>query len=203
MTVLLSLDLSTTETGYAKFDIASKTLLSYGSLKSPFRNPIVKGKATYEYPVLQTLKIRGLVALILGLIDVDVTFICIEEINRGKSRLGQKVLDSLHAVLLETMRLKHLQMVTFFDSDGKEGWRSVRGLKLQLSDFDKVTNKANKKLNKKLGKKEKKLPVITQKTLACRYVNKRYNLNLDPDTQSDAGDAIGLGTFVLDKVLNA
>ncbi len=199
--ILLSLDLSSTCTGWAKLDIESNKLLSFGSIYPSFKNPVTKKIPKYSYPQLHVLKLRELADQVIELLDDSIKVIAIEEINRGKSRIGQKVLDSFHAVLLERMPWEYTQKVIFYDSDGKDGWRSVNGLALQLSEFDKLSNKNAKKLNKKLGKGEKKLPIITQKTLAVRYVNKRYELTLKEADDSDAADAIGLGTFVLDKVL--
>jgi hypothetical protein len=201
MKILLSLDLSSTCTGWAKFDIESKKLLSYGSIYPSFKNPVTKKIPKYSYPQLQVLKLRVLSDQIIEIVDINTSVIVIEEINRGKNRLGQKVLDGLHFVLLERMPWDYVQRVFYYDSDGRDGWRSVNGLALQLSEFDKLSNKNAKKINKKLGKGEKKTPVITQKTLAIRYVNKRYQLNLTEAEDSDAADAIGLGTFVLDKVM--
>lgn len=200
MRVLLSLDLSTTCTGWAKLDLDTKELLEYGSMYPEIKNPVKKGVPTYEYPEWQVLKLRALSDQVLKLIDEDVEQIVIEEINRGKNRLGQKVLDGFHFVLLERMASERVKTVFLIDSDGKIGWRSQNGLKLQLSTFDKETNKKNKKLNKKLAKGLKKLPVVTQKTLAVRYVNKRYELTLTEEDDSDAADAIGLGTFVVDRL---
>lgn len=201
MKTLFSLDLSTTCTGFAKFNLDTHELIAYGSIKPDYKNPKKKGIPQLSYPQLHVLKLRKLADQVLELLDSSISVIVIEEINRGKSRLGQKVLDSFHAILLERMPWDYVQRVFYYDSDGRDGWRSVNGLGLQLSEFDRLSNKTAKKLNKKLGRKEKKSPIVTQKTLAVRYVNKRYELNLTEAEDSDAADAIGLGTFVLDKVM--
>jgi hypothetical protein len=174
-------------------------LLEFGVIEPDYRNP----KKLLAYPQMHILKLRRLADQVLELIDVSVKKIVIEEINRGKNRLGQKILDGFHFVLLDRMSWDMARLVTFWDSDGLTGWRSAQGLGLQLSEVDKAINKDRKKFNKKLGKKERKLPLITQKTLACRFVNKHYGLKLDADqdsTDGDKADAIGLGHFYLHKV---
>lgn len=203
---LLSLDLSTSATGWAKFHLETGELLSFGVIIPDFKNPTKKGVPTYAYPTAQVLKIRRLSAQILELIDSDVEKIVIEEINRGVQRIGQKVLDGLHFILLEKFPPGALARVFYEDSDGRYGWRSANGLKLQLSDGDKLVNKERKKANKKLAKGQKKFSIITQKTLACRFVNKQFGLSLDNDlreTDGDIADAIGLGYFAWKKVLYA
>lgn len=200
MNVLLSLDLSTTCTGWAKFCLDTFALLSFGIIVPDFKNP----KKLLAYPQLQVLKLKRLAEQVIELIDTSVKKIVIEEINRGKNRLGQKVLDGFHFVLLSLMEPWTLPLVNFRDSDGLTGWRSAQGLRLQLSALDKASNKERKKFNKKLGRGQKKLSVVTQKTLACRFVNRHYDLALDCDveeTDGDKADAIGLGHFYIHKVL--
>lgn len=195
---LLSLDLSTNATGWAKFCLETNQLLSYGVIEPSFKNP----KKLLVYPQHQTLKLKTLAEQVLELVDESVQKIVIEEINRGKNRLGQKCLDGFHYILLARMSPDALAMVSFRDSDGLTGWRSANGLRLQLTPSDKLLNKERKKLNKRLGRGQKKLAIITQKTLACRFVNKQFGLKLDADveeTDGDKADAIGLGYFYLNK----
>lgn len=185
--------------GWAKFCMNTFALLAFGVIEPDYKNP----KKLLAYPQMHILKLRRLADQVLELIDAKVRKVVVEEINRGKNRLGQKVLDGFHFVLLERMPWDIAQMVTFWDSDGLTGWRSAQGLGLQLSEVDKATNKDRKKFNKKLGRREKKLHIITQKTLACRFVNKHYGLKLDEykdSTDADRADAIGLGHFWLHKV---
>lgn len=204
MRTLLSLDLSTTCSGFAKLDMDTKALITYGVLKPNFKNPKRKGISQFMYPQIQLFKMRELAQQVIDLIDPTVEKIVIEEINRGKNRLGQKVLDGFHFIVLDRMKESDLFKVQYFDSDGKDGWRSAKGLALQLSDLDKMINKERRTFNKKLGKETREMPVITQKTLACRFVNKQFGLHLDDDSDSshaDIADAIGLGWFYLTKVL--
>lgn len=201
---LLSLDLSTTNTGYAKIDIASKCIVQMGNVKSKIKNPTKKGIPLYKYPIYQKLKIASIVEQLIILInDPEVTEIVIEEINRGKARLSQKILDGLHHVLLDRLTIPQALKITYVDSDGENGWRSRNGLNLILTEKDKLYNKEARKYNNMLKKsksKGKKRPLITAKTLACRYVNKEYNLELDDwarKTDEDLADALGLGYFYL------
>ena len=203
---LLAIDLSSTCTGYSLWDIESKSLLEYGFLKPSFKVPKVKGIPTLSYPQLQASKLAHFAEELVREImqDESITYVAIEEINGSKNRLGQKTLDGLHWLLLDRMPKNLFGKVRYFDSDGKTGWRSAQGLKLQLSEQDKMLNKDTKAFNKKIAKGTKKKPVITQKTLAARLVNKLFNLSLDVDvneSDADIADAIGLGYFVLTKVM--
>lgn len=192
---LLSLDLSTTCTGWAIYEISSKRLISYGIIKST-----AKKINKLTYPEKQLLKIQNISIQIVELVlQWKPCMIIIEEINRHKSRMSGKTLDMLHGVLLY-MFVDHnlIDRVLFFDSDGAIGWRTK--LRLLMSAEDRLKNKERKKLNKKIAKGTKKLPIINKKHLACRYVNKRFGTNFDVDlnaTDNDTVDAIGLGISFL------
>lgn len=184
---VLALDLSTTSTGYALFQKGE--LLEYGNLKP-------SGAGLSKLPKLaQTLlKMERLADEILCLVqNYKPDLIVIEEIAGSKNRLGQKTLDGFHWIVLKTLR-NFLQIISFYDVTGAAGWRTH--LQLKLSDADKAQNKEAKKLNKKLAKGTRKLPIIGPKHLACRYVNRRFNTNLDVDersTDADICDAIAMG----------
>lgn len=198
--ILLSLDLSTTCTGWAKWDIKRKRLLSYGKLKPLVKNPKKKGVPLLEYPFIQLLKMQDLSEQIKTLITDDISHIVIEEVNQGKNRIGQKVLNGLHWILLERLKSGDLKKVSFCDSDGKVGWRS--GLKLVLSDADKLYNKSVKKLNKDI--KGKKVQKITLKTLSCRFANREFGLDLNAErdiADADMADAINLGYHIIVRFL--
>ncbi len=125
--------------------------------------------------------------------NIEVDHIVIEEINRHKSRMSGKTLDILHGILWDRMG-ELCDKITYIDSDGLTGWRTQ--LRLIMSDADRQQNKESKKLNKKLLKGSRKLPIITKKHLAARFVNKHYNLSFDVDvnnTDNDIVDSIGLG----------
>jgi len=200
--MILSLDLSTTNSGWAKFSL-KRELVAYGEMAPKVKNPVVNKVPKYTYPEIQLLKMRDLVDQLLTLLTDDLEKIVIEEINRGKNRLGQKTLDGLHWLLLDRMPQKFRDMVVYVDSDGASGWRSKEGLALQLSPLDKEKNKEIRKFNKKHGFKngtKNAKPLITQKTLACKYVNKRFGLSLDENKRTkdaDIADAIGLGDCYL------
>lgn len=201
MSKLLSLDLSTSNTGWATFDIKERRLLEYGDMAPDAPRDANGVKLPPNYPEIQVKKIRSICEKILTLITPDVSVIVIEEINRGISRLGQKVLDGLHFMLLDRFPDGHLKKVVFIDSDGANGWRSRTGLGLQLSDVDKEVNKLAKSFNKKSGLKIKK-KLVTQKTLACRFVKKTFGVVLDEGQRAkdaDIADAISLGWHYLTR----
>lgn len=193
MKTLLSLDLSTTCTGFSLFNIDG-TLLTYGTIKPATKiNDLVLSKLKYPHP--QLLKMIDLSLKIKQLIEIQKPhLIVIEEIAGSRNRLGQKVLDSLHFLLLYHIQ-ECIPIISFFDVTGAEGWRTM--LELRLSDADKAQNKEAKKLNPKLAKGTQKLPIIGPKDLACRYVNVQFGLNLNPQvnsTDSDIGDSISMGS---------
>lgn len=191
---LLSLDLSTTCTGYAVFDCSNKTLIEYGTIK-----PKVKGISKLKYPLQQLEKMISLSCQIMNLIyKYEPSNIVIEEIAGSKQRLGQKVLDGLHWVLLMYMKDSFpFENIHYYDVTGAAGWRTH--LKLKLTDEDKEWNRESRKLNKSLAGKDK-LPIRGPKHLSTRYVNFKYNLNLNVDqrsTDGDIADAVSIGDAFL------
>jgi len=193
--IILSLDLSTTCTGWAILDIKSGKLLTYGTIK-----PKVKNISKLKYPIQQLLKMRSISSQIIDIIEQNnnISYIVIEEINRHKSRLSGKVLDGLHFILLDRFSESDLSKVRYIDSDGLSGWRTL--LKLRLTEADKLNNKESRAINSKLKKGSRKIPIIGQKHLAARYVNRVYGLNLNVDSNrfdADVADAIGLGSAAL------
>lgn len=197
MKTLLSLDLSTTCTGWSTFDIQTKTLTSYGTIKpgSKFNGVSI---SKLKYPQAQLFKMIDLSLKVRQLIlECKPSMIVIEEIAGSKNRLGQKVLDSYHFVLLYHIQ-EFIQIISFYDVTGCDGWRFHLGLK--LSDADKINNKEAKKLNSKLAKGTPKLPIIGPKDLACRYVNEKFKLNLDAQTNqfdADIADSVSMGDSYL------
>lgn len=187
---LLSLDLSTTCTGWSVLDETGK-LITYGIIK-PFTGvPVSK----MTYPLQQLTKMIDISLKVRKLIeDFKPHHIVIEEIAGSKQRLGQKVLDGLHWIVLFHNQ-EYISIVSFFDVTGPNGWRTALGLK--LNDADKLANKEAKKLNKELGRGVTKMPIYDAKDLACRYVNSTYGLALDPQVNqydSDIGDSIAMGS---------
>lgn len=178
---LLSLDMSTTCTGYSVFDIEKKTLLVQGLIK-----PATKGGvAKMHYPRQQLTKMVDISSQILLLIrEFSPHIIVIEEISGSKNRMGQKTLDGLHFLVIWAIQ-DYLDIVKFYDVSGNQGWRYH--LQLRLSEADKLANKEAKKLNKKLPSSQR-IPIITTKHLACRHANARFNLGLNCDLRVSDGD---------------
>ena len=188
MRVLLSLDLSTTCTGWSVLDVDSNKLITYGTLK-----PSTKGLSKMIYPRQQLMKMIDLSFQIRTLIEnYKPNYIVVEEIAGSKQRIGQKVLDGLHWIVLHNNQ-GMMDILSYYDVTGVDGWRTHLGLR--LTEADKANNKEAKKLNPDLAK-ESQLPIYDAKDLACRYVNANYGLTLDPQTNqydADIGDSIAMG----------
>lgn len=194
---LLALDLSTSATGYAVFE--SDKLTSYGVL-----TPKIVGVSKLRYPIKPLYAILDISEKVIRLIQSEKPdAIVIEEVNRGISRISQKSLDALHFFILDLILKVNeplLQEVEYMDSNGPKGWRPCLGI--QLSDEDKLLNA---KIRKEAKRSKVKSPaVVNWKTLAVRYVNAKYSLNLsgdlDPGTDGDIADAVALGTAYLTKL---
>lgn len=187
---LLSLDMSTTCTGWSFFDVDEHKLVTYGTLK-----PSSKGISKMVYPRQQLMKMIDLALQIRNLIETyKPTRIVIEEIAGSKQRLGQKVLDGLHWIML-IHNQEYIDIISYYDVTGTDGWRTHLGLK--LTEADKLANKEAKKLNPKLGKGVSKLPIYTAKDLAQRYANEKFGLGLDVQlnqNDNDLADSICLGS---------
>lgn len=194
--ILLSLDMSTSCTGYSVFGMESKKLLSYGTIKPSTKGGV--GKMTY--PRQQLTKMVDIGNQILNLIqNFKPHAIVIEEIAGSKNRMGQKTLDGLHFVVVWILE-EYLDIMNFYDVTGSDGWRTH--LSLRLSEADKLANKEAKILNKKLSGSQK-LPTIGPKHLACRHVNAHFGLALNYDkneTDGDIADSVGMAhAFLLYK----
>jgi hypothetical protein len=204
MKKLLTIDLSTTSTGWAVFDLEKRQLEDYGFIK-----PEKKGLSKLSYPEKQLKTMQSIGFKLMEVIyRVDgfaidgsqnlLKTILIEEVNRHKSRMTGKTLDGMHWVLMEMLAgdndLQYIKRVKYRDSDGPTGWRSR--LNLRLGENDKKLNAERKKINKKKVKGTADLPIINKKHLAARYVNSQLGLSFDVDknaTDNDVVDAIGIG----------
>lgn len=197
MKILLSLDLSTTCTGWSTFDIATNKLITYGIIKpgSKFNGVAI---AKLKYPEQQLTKMIDISLKIKQLIaEHSPSRIVIEEIAGSRQRLGQKVLDGLHWIILFHCP-EMIPISEYYDVTGAEGWRTNLGLR--LSEADKVNNKEAKKINAKLGRGVSKLPVVGPKDLACRHANRTFGLALDPQENqfdADIGDSVSMGDAYL------
>lgn len=194
MKILLSLDLSTTCTGWSCFNCETGKLIDYGFLKPPSKYG-EESISSMKYPQQQLCKMMDLASKIRSLIENrQPTYIVIEEIAGSRQRLGQKVLDGLHWIVLYYSQ-KYIPIVDFFDVEGADGWRTH--LQLRYSDADKLHNKESKKINEELSKGISKIPLIDKKVLAARYVNSLYGLDLNPmenSKDSDIADSIAMGS---------
>jgi hypothetical protein len=198
--LLLALDLSTANTGYAVFDLDTHFLINSGVIKSKTRNlrtlPYPKGPLYRMQEMAEQIKTQLIDAL------PEIEIIAIEEVNNPSSRIGQKTLSGVHWILLNLIEDK-IDKVRFKDSDGANGWRTVLGL--TLTEQDKQRNKELRVINKNRLKGTKLKPLINKKHLACRYVTKYYGLLLNcdiRDTDGDIADAIGLGAAILKTSLS-
>lgn len=191
--VLLSLDMSTTCTGWSVFGVDSKKLLARGLIKPSTKG----GVAKMVYPRQQLTKMIDIGTQLLSLIEnYKPCVIVIEEIAGSKNRLGQKTLDGLHFVVAWIIQ-NYLDIVRYYDVTGSDGWRTH--LKLRLSDADKYANKEAKVLNKKLAASQR-IPIIGPKHLAVRHANARFELGLNYDaseTDGDLADSISMGDAFL------
>lgn len=188
---LLSLDLSTNSTGWSVFDIETQKLISYGLLK-----PSVKGLSKMEYPKQQLMKMINMSEQVRSVIqNFKPHHIVVEEIAGSKNRLSQKTLDGLHWIILYLNMDIMLDIVSYYDVSGIDGWRTHLGI--VLNEADKLHNKEARLINKTLGPKSNQIHIIDNKDLACRFVNENYAIALDPverNGDSDIGDSISMGT---------
>lgn len=186
---LLSLDMSTTATGWALFSIESGERIQHGIIKPATKGGVGK----MIYPKQQITKMVDIANQILQLIETfKPSAIVIEEIAGSKNRMGQKTLDGLHFVVAWVIE-DYLPIVRYYDVTGNAGWRFH--LQLKLDDADKAANKEAKVLNKKLAAAQR-IPIIGPKHLAVRFANKQYGLCLNFDTSEtdgDLADAISMG----------
>lgn len=197
MSILLSLDISTSCTGYAVYDRETKQLLKSGRIK-----PQVPGLHKMKYPKAALFTLTDMANKISSLyLEVKPDWVVIEEVNRGINRIGQKSLDACHFFVLSLFNMHDpasIDHLTYVDSNGKKGWRGMLGLK--LSDQDKQVNAEIRNQNRK-RKKSQKAPVIDWKVLAQRYVNTHFKTQFnvwENNGDDDEVDAIALGhAFVL------
>lgn len=191
--LLLSLDMSTTCTGWSVFGIGSRKLYDRGLIKPSTKG----GVAKLTYPRQQLTKMVDIAGQILTLIQqYNPHAIVIEEIAGSKNRMGQKTLDGLHFVVAWVIE-DYLDRVRYYDVTGAVGWRTH--LQLRLSDADKYANKEAKVLNKKLSAAQR-IPIIGPKHLACRHANAKFDTGLNFDTREtdgDLADSISMGDAFL------
>jgi hypothetical protein len=194
---ILCLDLST-HTGYAVFDgemgskptrVTSgtidldKTIHSFGPYPHSYR------KCTDYMAALIYMRVA----------PYKVERIVVEEINSGRDRYVQKLLENIHTSSLTHFDgfMPHAQIV-YLNSDGADGWRTNIGLTLskeqkranaRLSKAKRESEAAGVKLDKKkLGVKGK----TNKKHLAVERANAEFGLKLKQKDNNEA-DALCLG----------
>jgi hypothetical protein len=187
---ILSIDLSTTCTGWALFNTNGRILIDYGTIRGKTQKGLSKWNTTLNKMKIMAEEIHELIRL------YEPDKIVIEEITGSKNRMGQKTLDMMHGILWITIE-HDLQKVEYYDVTGNKGWRVH--LNLRLDDADKLSNKEARKLNKTLPSKQQ-IPIIGPKHLAARHANATFNLDLNVDlrkTDADMADAICIGDAFL------
>ncbi len=186
---VLALDLST-HTGFAVFEGEVgklPTLIESGTIDL--------GKGVLEfgpYPHCYKMAGEGMATAIETRIPGgNYDAVVIEQINSGRDRYVQKLLENIHTAVCSAFRF---QSVVYLDSDGANGWRTHLGLKLS-----KEEKKANAKLSKAKREAEengtkldkKKLGIAGKKTkkhLALDWVRTHYKpqLKVKDNNESDA-----------------
>lgn len=189
--VLLSIDLSTSCTGWSIFNMEDGTLVTYGVIKGKTR------KDSSQYRMILR-RLEYMATCVLNLIEnYKPTHIVIEEIAGSKNRMGQKTLDMCHGILWKYID-QYLDIVEYYDVSGSDSWRYDLGLR--LSEQDKIHNKEAKKINKTLSPHTEQIHIYNWKDVSCRYANQTYNLGLDPiqnKTDADIGDSVAMGSAYL------
>jgi Holliday junction resolvasome RuvABC endonuclease subunit len=151
-----------------------------------------------KYPDCYRKAARHMAALIhFNVTNIDkFEVIVIEEINLGRNRYTQKLLENIHTAMLDQIESfwPHAKVVYLDSSE----WRHNLGLKMtkeqkklnaKLSKAKKLAAQTNIKLDKKkLGIKGK----VNAKHLAVAHANTIFGLQLKMK-QNDAADAICIG----------
>lgn len=179
---LLSLDLSTSNSGFAVFDVKKKKLIRSGQLRAK-----IKGISKMRYPENAFHKCLHISAQIGDLVaEEKPDIIVIEEVNRGINRIAQKSLDALHFFVLQACFSEDLfPKLQYVDSNGAKGWRGQLGITIK------------KKYPHLKGASAK------WKKAAEEFVNKKFKKNFDVENNkrdADEVDAICVGWSVCSKL---
>lgn len=195
---ILCLDLST-HTGYAIFDgeMGSKPkLLRSGTID--LGKPVhAFGPYPHSYRIAAWTMVQKIWSVVGDdFVDAMTNVVVIEEINSGRDRYVQKLLENIHTATLQHTILGEKSV--YLNSDGADGWRTNLGLVMtkeqkklnaKLSKAKRTAEAAGAKLDKKaLGIKGK----TTKKHLAVARANAEYDLKLKQKDNNEA-DAICLG----------
>ena len=95
--IIMSLDLSTSNSGYAVFDSKKQKLIKSGQVR-----PRIRGLSKMRYPENAFHKCLSVAAQLGDLVEeIKPDLIVIEEVNRGINRIAQKSLDALHFFVIQ------------------------------------------------------------------------------------------------------
>lgn len=195
---LLAIDLSS-HAGYALFES------ELGILTKPVEYGIVTtGKTVKEhgpFPQSYVIAAEAQTRLIMEVVTrIKPDAIVIEQTNLGKARFSQKMLEFLHAFLLQSLMSEFSDVPISYISSST--WRKVVGSvatkedkaqNARLSKAKSAAKKAGTKLDKKaLGIAGK----ITKKHISVRWCNQRWDMGFGV-SKNDIADAICLGASFL------
>lgn len=185
---VVGLDISTS-TGWSFF--LEKKLVECGSLKLPLTLQEY-GEYPWNYWKASNDMSDGIIKVID---DHSPDIIVIEEINLGKSRYAQRILEWIHKSTLDKLQNKYPTTKVIYVSSSK--WRQSLGL--QMSKEDRRNNAKLSKAKRLIRQSGSMLKVdkanlgirgkITKKHLAIRYVNSKYSLQLKMK-DNDKADAV-------------
>jgi len=182
MKTLLAIDLSTSCTGWALYELDTGKLLEYGLIKPE----LPKGHTKWVNTKRALYTINSMAEKVTAMIlEKAPSKILIEQINRGINRISQKTLDGVHWMVLEQLRQKNVDLLDIVQFIDTIQWRGKLGLKL---------TEADKKHNATMRRKKNKKAVINYKTLSVRFVNKEFEKEFT-EADNDVTDAICLGLY--------
>ncbi len=184
--LVLGLDISTSSGWALRRD---GVIEDYGTFETPLT---LAEYGEYPWNYLQSSQIMA--SSLMGLVNYykpDV--VVVEEINMGKSRYSQRILEWIHCGVVNHLRAADTKVIYLSSSI----WRQALGL--TMSKMDKKNNaklSKAKRLAADSGLKvdKKALGVagkVNKKHLAIRHVNATYGLNLKVK-DDDIADAICL-----------
>lgn len=180
--IVLGLDLSTSSTGWCVFEVNGngKSLKAHGVIK-----PKVKGISKLRYPEKTYKNMMDVAAKVRDLyVEWEPDHIYIEEVNRGINRIGQKGLDGLHWMVLfyiASVDPGMFDFITYVDSNGSKGWRTILGLSTKPYKAFKGTS-------------------IRWKLAAQDFVNKRFKKDFDVLTRPTDADMVDSIAMVISQL---
>ena len=169
---ILGLDIST-KTGWALLN--DDNLTAFGLLRSDL-DYSKEPSEDYEY-LVRAIGMAQKIAEIVLKYEPDLIYI--EQTNKGRQRMIQKLLEFHHFAILSSLRdLGYSSKVCYIDTSA---WRKELGVKLSAED-----RKRNKEIRRKKTRGK-----ITTKHVAVRWVNSEFGLEFKVK-DNDIADAICL-----------